>query len=61
MKKILLRVLTATLVCSASLFTVCTVANDDNAAGVTHGLNRFSEDMDFTLPDSYKLFLYSLA
>lgn len=35
MKKILLRVLAATLVCSASLFTACSVANDDNAAGVT--------------------------
>ena len=35
MKKILLLVLAATLVCSASLFTACSVANDDNAAGVT--------------------------
>lgn len=35
MKKILLRVLAATLVCGASLFTACSVANDDNAAGVT--------------------------
>ena len=30
MKKILLLVLAATLVCSASLFTACSVANDDN-------------------------------
>lgn len=35
MKKILLLVLAATLVCCASLFTACSVANDDNAAGVT--------------------------